>query len=561
MKISQLTFLISTLLIVTTGALFAQLPPATVASGVVHGVVTDDSSGHPVGRAFLAFYSVSHPLSSAFTLSDTVGFYSIRLDTGSYLLVALAFHYYPEWYDRVSTRDSASILTVGIHDTIDVDFGLRKIPPPVFVGVQGTATDSVSGLPLRGALVVYYRPFHWPPLMTAGAAETGSVPDMTMSDPGFGFFNGNLWFGLTDSLGRYTAHVPAGVTLIAGSFKFGYIPEFYDDKHSPFEANKLAFLHDSTGIDFDLVPVSAATNSISGKVVDSAGSGVPSHLVLVEQSLTISPHRVFYGTTDSAGQYTFEHLPASDYVIEAFPFTRYMPAWYDADSCGVADWHRADPIHASGSVTGIDICVKLLPPPGIGSISGTVIGAPQPGVPAGGAGLGGVVVYAASSSSGQILGFDVTDIDGSFSIANLAAGSYTIVAEKEGFSASSTPEYTLSAQNTFQVNQTSVILEPESPLGVRGGEGVIPHEFRLEQNYPNPFNPGTRITYRIANASFVTLKVYDVLGREVAAIVNEVKGPGMYQAEWDASGFPSGVYEYRLAAGSYLGVKKMILLK
>ncbi len=85
--------------------------------------------------------------------------------------------------------------------------------------------------------------------------------------------------------------------------------------------------------------------------------------------------------------------------------------------------------------------------------------------------------------------------------------------------------------------------------------------FSLEQNYPNPFNPSTKIQYRIPNAEFVTLKVYDVLGREVATLVNEKKSPGTYEVEWNASAFSSSVYFYRLTSGDYTAVKKLLLLK
>ena len=90
-----------------------------------------------------------------------------------------------------------------------------------------------------------------------------------------------------------------------------------------------------------------------------------------------------------------------------------------------------------------------------------------------------------------------------------------------------------------------------------------PLEFRLEQNYPNPFNPVTTMSFVLSHSSFVTLKVYDVLGREAATLVSEVKQPGSYAVKWDASsaGLPSGVYFYRLTAGSFVETKKLILMK
>ncbi len=90
---------------------------------------------------------------------------------------------------------------------------------------------------------------------------------------------------------------------------------------------------------------------------------------------------------------------------------------------------------------------------------------------------------------------------------------------------------------------------------------VAPNAFMLSQNYPNPFNPTTSISYKLSALSRVTLKVYDVLGREVATLVDGKQNPGAYTAFFDGSRFASGVYFYELRAGSYIVTKKMILVK
>jgi aldose sugar dehydrogenase len=87
------------------------------------------------------------------------------------------------------------------------------------------------------------------------------------------------------------------------------------------------------------------------------------------------------------------------------------------------------------------------------------------------------------------------------------------------------------------------------------------YEFTLSQNYPNPFNPATSIMYSIPRSEFVTLKVYDLLGRELMTLVNEYKPAGNYDVNFDATELMSGTYFYKLTAGSYLETKKMVLLK
>ncbi len=105
---------------------------------------------------------------------------------------------------------------------------------------------------------------------------------------------------------------------------------------------------------------------------------------------------------------------------------------------------------------------------------------------------------------------------------------------------------------------------PATPVSVTE-TGLLPDGFALFQNYPNPFNPGTSISYRLSAISQVTLKVYDVLGREVATLVNEVKGPGEHSARFVAdglaSGLASGTYFYRLTAGAHSITKKFVLQK
>lgn len=90
---------------------------------------------------------------------------------------------------------------------------------------------------------------------------------------------------------------------------------------------------------------------------------------------------------------------------------------------------------------------------------------------------------------------------------------------------------------------------------------VIPDAFVLQQNYPNPFNPSTTIKYSIPTSEFVTLKVYDILGNEIATLVDEEKPAGSYEVNFQASNLSSGIYFYALQAGSYTQTKKMILMK
>jgi predicted extracellular nuclease len=92
-------------------------------------------------------------------------------------------------------------------------------------------------------------------------------------------------------------------------------------------------------------------------------------------------------------------------------------------------------------------------------------------------------------------------------------------------------------------------------------EDVLPVAFGLEQNYPNPFNPSTNIRYELPTGAAVSLRVYDLLGREVATLVNETQAPGRYTVRFDGSSLSSGIYFTRLQAGTFVTMRKMLLVK
>jgi len=98
-------------------------------------------------------------------------------------------------------------------------------------------------------------------------------------------------------------------------------------------------------------------------------------------------------------------------------------------------------------------------------------------------------------------------------------------------------------------------------IGIKQIASIIPKEFSLSQNYPNPFNPKTKINIQIARLCDVKLVVYNALGQEIETLVNKQLKFGVYEVEFDGGNYTSGVYFYRLEAGDFINVKKMVLLK
>jgi hypothetical protein len=99
-----------------------------------------------------------------------------------------------------------------------------------------------------------------------------------------------------------------------------------------------------------------------------------------------------------------------------------------------------------------------------------------------------------------------------------------------------------------------------TPTGVKSG-GELPGSFALKQNYPNPFNPSTLIAFDLPEASHVTLRVYNILGMEVKTLIDGMEKPGSVNVRFNSDGLSSGIYFYKLSAGSFREVRKMVLMK
>ena len=126
------------------------------------------------------------------------------------------------------------------------------------------------------------------------------------------------------------------------------------------------------------------------------------------------------------------------------------------------------------------------------------------------------------------------------------------------------PAYGLTLSKTgiiYAAGYSGVYSSKQSVTAVDNSRSNIPTDFNLSQNYPNPFNPSTRIQFSIPQRNFVTLKIYDELGREVTTLVSKELSAGTYNFTWNADRLTSGVYFYRLFAGSFVMTKKLMLLK
>jgi hypothetical protein len=184
--------------------------------------------------------------------------------------------------------------------------------------------------------------------------------------------------------------------------------------------------------------------------------------------------------------------------------------------------------------------------------------------------------YQLTSVSGDVLGVNCVLYNGSDALASAAAlfnaaSSWTQFSVNFIYLGSGTPDNAIlqfltanTVSSTLHVG-SYFLLDDLNLTGTNtsvNDKNIIPAKFSLEQNYPNPFNPSTKIQYNLPENSFVSLKVYNAIGKEVASLVNSVVPAGTHEVVFDASGLNSGVYFYTLKTGNnFVQTRKMILMK
>ena len=166
-----------------------------------------------------------------------------------------------------------------------------------------------------------------------------------------------------------------------------------------------------------------------------------------------------------------------------------------------------------------------------------------------------------------VLALFVLSVSAAFSqyqITNSVIGSGGTTASNASYNFNSTIGETFIGKSANTVNQQLngfwYVYQQQTITAVEDEE-TIPTIFRLEQNYPNPFNPSTIIKFAVPERSNVVIKIYDIIGNEVLTFVNEEMDAGWYKKDFNATALASGVYLYRMQAGSYVNIKKMILIK
>ncbi len=552
-------------------------------NGIVQGKVIDEAN-NPIPKIVVQMFKTENNTNLSFAYSavtDQNGNYRInRVDKGQYKVRATSpsGKYDNQWYNGVTEVQNATVVTITDSNSINpaptfVPFKLHSGPqdlPKVMVSGFVTDTSGVALAQDSGRVVFVRADFA---LNFGGGLQIGAENFRKYFD--FNLFNdfrleGNsehVFKARTDSLGHYDIQLVPGA-YIAFAKARGYGVEFFNEQSSLVSANILIVRQDTSGINFTLAPIPPVVlGEIKGSVMDSSlNIGVPSRVIAFRDGWRFKDDfhsaKAYVVDTDSLGAYVIPDILPGTYIVLAVPLGSYVPAFYSADTSN-HNWKHATKIHVSGnSVDNIIIYVNPISlfANGFASVSGKVTVNGMGSIMMNMKERAGVTVYALRN--GQVAGYGFTNAEGNYSINGLTPGSYSVFVDKPGFNETSSANVSVAYNLSNPVNATNVNFTIDSPTSVAVGQStVMPTNYALDQNFPNPFNPSTTISYSLPQSGAVTLKVYNIVGQEVATLINGFQNAGRYAVNFNAANFSSGVYFYRLQAGVFNTVKKMMLIK
>jgi protocatechuate 3,4-dioxygenase beta subunit len=504
------------------------ITPPVVPMAVVTGNVFNDANNNPIPRAKVELIT-SNAFGNKSTVTDSLGNFKIRVPVGNYYLQTSAFGFIKEFYNNAQTIQQATLITLANGDSVNFSIGLAPVVPPVTYLLSGNVTKE-GGLPIRARITVV------------------NVRNNTFFSPTVGRHT------VTDSLGNYSIRVKQNDTVVVycHPFDFTLQPEFYDNKLTFAEADRIVVTGNVSNINFVISPKPVYNNGISGVVKNDDNEGVESFVSAFRKNNQFPNRRRITVSSDSLGNYQFTNLTPGEYILLAVPKSGYKPTFFRYDGTQTMNWRQADSIVVTETslITGINFTVIPINTPGFAKLSGFVkdnFNSP----------VEGAFVYAVDENS-NIYTYGITDRNGFYQIEGFELTNYSVYVDKFGYSSTGTRTVTFDNQSNFQ-KQLNLTLTLDSPTS--SDTKVVPDKFELSQNYPNPFNPSTTISWQSPVSGFQTLKVYNILGVEVATLVNEWKEAGSYTINFDASQLTSGTYFYKLTIGNFSQVRKMMLIK
>ncbi|MBS1513959.1 MAG: T9SS type A sorting domain-containing protein [Bacteroidetes bacterium] len=293
--------------------------------------------------------------------------------------------------------------------------------------------------------------------------------------------------------------------------------------------------------------------TLQGKVVydtvlTAVSSGYVKALKLNKLNLTLS--KVDSVNIGAGGTYTLNVNTGDTVYIVAYAsaFLDFVPGYYP----GTNNWITGTAIIANTAQTNLDVKVrKLYNSTFPGRITGTV--SYNNGVP-----LKDAIIYL-KTQIGEMISYGISNADGSYSIPNVAEGSYLMTTNRIAFN--NTSVFGVELNYAFGTELPNQNFSLQQTVSIRQIGTETPDKFILFQNYPNPFNPQTKIKFSLAKASDVKLAVFNSQGKLVQEVLNRYIPAGSFEIDFDAKNLSSGIYYYKIESNEFSSTKKMTLVK
>ncbi|NIA28285.1 MAG: T9SS type A sorting domain-containing protein [Actinobacteria bacterium] len=544
-------------------------------TGAISGHLMD-AEGNPlqgvhisvVGKMDSVFYNFGRLWNIGLVTTDAEGYYEVKnLAPGDYYVGAVIWDWFNSkivWYDNVNSFGEATPVTVGDNETVtDIDFNMDV--DNEFGSISGKIVSDDDGSPVAWAYVeaVPVNGRSWGPFKRP-------LPSM---------------ISFTDADGNYTLKLLRDGDYYVSVRKNGY-REYYDDAADKDAATPVTVTggKDTPDINFSIPPFPAEGSKISGVVTDaSTDSPIAGAIVTIFPTIHHPEFngnfrnwgRIFYTTTtDENGQYLLGGIPAGTYVASSWA-RDYIAEFYDNGTTPL----DAEVIELDGTEEKSGIDFSLDPGWGFdfkmptgGSSLGTISGIVKSDD---GMNIEGAYVYAIDTDN-NVVASERSGADGSYAMGGIEEGDYYVQASRSPYNTEYYPDastesgastVSVGTSDQWDVQSVDFILSPTEVTGV-GGEKTeaLPQKYELSQNYPNPFNPTTTIQYALPTASQVRLDIINIQGEVVKTLVNGHQTASSYKVVWDGTDsrghqVTSGLYFYKLQAGDFTQVRRMVFMK
>lgn len=521
----------------------------TFERGELHGHVTD-KLGNPIPNISVHAYFISADSASSvncfgvvdaipFAVTNADGLYAIEnVRAGEYIIMASSHsnEYSAVWWEQAQSQRDAKKFLLKKNQKNPANFILQKNSPATLVRLCGSVrTESVVGISKATVTAIPIDPISNLPLRTRGGSEFKTT---------------------TDTDGSYCLRVPSNTPFLLYASSPGFVSEFYFNKTSLLEADRLSLSSDWNGFDLRLKSRSTQTRSISGKVSDRR-TGIESWILMYAISSSgIKPIESI--PTDAEGNYRCDNITEEHLLIQAIPFDykKWSSAYFSASPLIVDRWKDAKTFKVQGENSNINVYLSEIHESGIGIAEGQLVD--QMNKPLAGA------IVSATDEKGNILCLAVTTYSGNFKMDGVPEGPFLVTTDKVGYEQSTNASAYINYNSSREAKGIfirSVVVRVSNVL-----DQSLPLVPSLEQNYPNPVSHNlnqeqTVIEFSLPSSQYVRLVLHDVLGREIAHIAEGMFETGRYKKEVSTLNLPAGVYFYTLQTSAVVLTKKLMVTK